>query len=333
MVTDTSSSLAFEARHRVTAGIAAILAGLLTLAGPILTSLDFAHRPVATWLSALDRLTQSGNINQQPSLRIASFQFFDDHKASVLANGALRMVGLLAMIWAIVYLSRAVSARKEGFPTQIVPFLNIKIPFNWLKVCIFGLVLEAIATMAYGIGSVMAVEDFLNGPRTVEAATNLGNSSFLQVSALVAQLANLPVAIGFVMIALNAMRTGLLTRFMGVLGIIIGVLFFIPIASNPPVIQTFWLVALGFLFFGFWPKGVPPAWKSGKAEPWPARQPPQRGRQRPTGSDDVIEGEVAEDSSQAARGRQNQGSKKRGSSRGQRRRNNPNNMQETGTGL
>jgi hypothetical protein len=66
------------------------------------------------------------------------------------------------------------------------------------------------------------------------------------------------------------MRAGLLTRFMGVLGIIIGVLVVIPIGPLP-VVQTFWLIALGALLLGFWPgAGVPPAWRSGRAEPWPS---------------------------------------------------------------
>jgi hypothetical protein len=30
--------------------------------------------------------------------------------------------------------------------------------------------------------------------------------------------------------------------------------------------------ALAYLFSGRWPGGEPPAWKSGKAEPWPSAQ-------------------------------------------------------------
>ena len=39
------------------------------------------------------------------------------------------------------------------------------------------------------------------------------------------------IALGFVLISLNAMRAGLLTRFMGVLGIIVGALLVFPIPS------------------------------------------------------------------------------------------------------
>jgi hypothetical protein len=64
---------------------------------------------------------------------------------------------------------------------------------------------------------------------------------------------------------------------MGVLGIIVGILFVIPIGSPVPVVQAFWLVALALLFSGRWPSGVPPAWASGQAEPWPS---PQQLRER-----------------------------------------------------
>jgi hypothetical protein len=59
---------------------------------------------------------------------------------------------------------------------------------------------------------------------------------------------------------------------MGVLGIIVGVLFVIPIGSPVPVVQAFWLGALAYLLSGRWPNGVPPAWASGRAEPWPSQQ-------------------------------------------------------------
>ena len=73
------------------------------------------------------------------------------------------------------------------------------------------------------------------------------------------------------MVSLNAMRCGLLTRFMGILGIIGGVLYVFPTAVHAfPFV--FWLVFLGVLIGGHWPNGVPPAWASGQAEPWPSSQ-------------------------------------------------------------
>ena len=73
------------------------------------------------------------------------------------------------------------------------------------------------------------------------------------------------------LVSLNAMRVGLLTRFLGYLGIIAGVLTIIPLVPIP-IVEAYWLLALAYLLSGRWPSGVPPAWSSGEAVPWPGRQ-------------------------------------------------------------
>ena len=74
------------------------------------------------------------------------------------------------------------------------------------------------------------------------------------------------------LVSLNAMRTGLLTRFMGALGIVVGIFQIIAVGGSLPLVQTFWLVVLAVLFAGRRPGGDPPAWRTGKAEPWPTAQ-------------------------------------------------------------
>ena len=37
-----------------------------------------------------------------------------------------------------------------------------------------------------------------------------------------------------------------------------------------PVVQAYWLAALAYLLTGRWPSGVPKAWSTGRAEPWPS---------------------------------------------------------------
>jgi hypothetical protein len=80
---------------------------------------------------------------------------------------------------------------------------------------------------------------------------------------------SMALAFSFVMISLNAMRAGLLSRFMGILGIFVGALLVIPIPVQ--VIQLFWFGAMGLLFLGRWPgAGRGPAWETGEAIPWPS---------------------------------------------------------------
>ena len=96
---------------------------------------------------------------------------------------------------------------------------------------------------------------------------------------------------------LHAMRVGLLTRFMGTLGMALGVSIVL-VALFPLLL---YVVALGLLFVGRLPGGRPPAWEAGEAIPWMA---PGQAATEP--SDDAIEGEATEigngsGSSQAAR--------------------------------
>ncbi len=78
---------------------------------------------------------------------------------------------------------------------------------------------------------------------------------------------SIALAFGVIMVSLNAMRAGLLSRFMGILGIFVGVVLVIPLGVQ--ILQLFWFAALGALFLNRWPGGRGPAWETGEAIPWP----------------------------------------------------------------
>jgi hypothetical protein len=92
----------------------------------------------------------------------------------------------------------------------------------------------------------------------------------------------LALAVSFVLVSLQAMRAGLLTRFMGYLGIIAGILVLFVI-TPVPIVQAYWLVGLGVLFAGRWPSGMPPAWQTGRVERWPSSQELREQRMRERG--------------------------------------------------
>jgi hypothetical protein len=77
--------------------------------------------------------------------------------------------------------------------------------------------------------------------------------------------------IAVVYCALWGMRTGLLTRFWGSLGMALGAVFVFF-----TLFTLVWFIYLGLLFAGWVPGGRPPAWASGEAMPWPKGGP--RGR-------------------------------------------------------
>ncbi len=154
---------------------------------------------------------------------------------------------------------------------------NVKPWFvGWIAVA--GGVLEGISVIVYVVAFGSAASDFVShGSQTYpEASTLLGRPSLL-ISQIGNYLGLFLLAMALVLVSLNAMRVGLLTRFLGYLGIIGGVLTIIPLVPIP-IVEAYWLLALAYLLSGRWPSGVPPAWSSGRAEPWPSSQRAARGQ-------------------------------------------------------
>ena len=87
----------------------------------------------------------------------------------------------------------------------------------------------------------------------------------------------LGMVVGMVYIPLWAMRTGLLTRFWGSLGMALGVSLVL-LGPLGQLLMVIWFAALGLMLIGLWPSGTPPAWEEGEAVPWlrPGESPPDR---------------------------------------------------------
>ncbi|MGK2933223.1 MAG: hypothetical protein ACSLFD_10740 [Solirubrobacterales bacterium] len=92
--------------------------------------------------------------------------------------------------------------------------------------------------------------------------------------------------ISIVYIALSTMRTGLISRFWGSLGMALGA-----VSILFPQFTLLWFIYVGFLITGFIPGGKPPAWTAGEAIPWP---PPGTPPDDDGGEGEVIEGSATE---------------------------------------
>jgi hypothetical protein len=258
-VADPEQQLAWEQRQRLPAAIAAIVAAVLTLGGELWSQSIFRDVPHAGFLESLENAFASGPIAQAPSVRTAFFEFYEDHASTILVSSVARGIGLIALGWAITFVAAATRARRPELARPVV------------YIALVGAVLSAISTVLGSVGSSMAVSDFLDGPRTVDAAADVGSDSLLVTAQFIGLAAQLALATGLVLVSLNAMRVGLLTRFLGILGVITGALVIIPLGPVP-VVQAFWLFALGLVILGRTPGGIPPAWRTGKAEPWPSQR-------------------------------------------------------------
>lgn len=247
-VVSDEDQLRREAEGRGLAIAGALAGALLQLGGALWRELAFRHAP-------------TGKHKEKESLL-----FVHHHAAPLIGSSAVTALGAVVMALALRHLFLATRHRRPELP-PVALYCAIAGPLLLLAGQVVSTVVLAgkasdFAGMAHQTNAI-AKHAFSSGPLKAGAAGVLAG--------------NLAIGFAFVMISLNAMRVGLLTRFMGVLGIIVGVLFVIPIGSPVPVVQAFWLVALAVLFSGRWPSGLPPAWASGRAEPWPS---PQQMRER-----------------------------------------------------
>jgi hypothetical protein len=236
----TPAELEAERRRGRYAGVAAIVAGILFPAGLFWTQVASRHRP-------------TGN---SP----AELRFFHRHAAELVASSVLRSIALLLLTVVTVHLYRATKARK--------PDLNRVV----LVVGVFGPLALAIGGLAHDVYLVLAAADVAGRDfQTIHGAKDLVRGPVADATAGLSIAGTLALALWFVLGSLNAMRVGLLSRFMGVLGVIVGPAFLFGLA---PLVLTFWMVAVGVLLLGRWPRGLPPAWREGRALPWPSARDP-----------------------------------------------------------
>jgi hypothetical protein len=198
----------------------------------------------------------------------------DKRFARDLIGSLLDAIGSFGLAWTLLYLFRAAQARNP----------EIRPPFQGI-IAVAGGVISGVAVVAYIIAYGIQAHQFVtNGSQTWGQADKVLGSPAILIPQLLDYLGALLLAVGIVLVSLNAMRVGLLTRFMGYLGIFSGVFVIFPLVPIP-IVQGFWLLAIAYLFTGRWPTGVPPAWQTGRAEPWPSSAQLREQRMKATGGD------------------------------------------------
>jgi MFS family permease len=286
--------LAEEEAGRKRAGFAALGAALLTILGVILTTIG---QPSASKfddkiVTVVDAMGRAANGQPIPPGRISAFAVeVGKHPVVPILGAILYGLGSLAIFFAMAYLFRATRARRPGMP-QI------------------ALILAAVGAVGFGVGRAVAevarylgAHSFVNAAdKTNSAATDALSPTATLVGQLIWETSALALGFGIAIISINAMRVGLLTRFMGVLGVIVGVAVapILPI-DQQGIIRVFWLAALGMLFLGRLPSGTPKAWTTGQAEPWPSQQELREQRAAKQAEGDAAAGEDERENARTSR--------------------------------
>jgi hypothetical protein len=198
---------------------------------------------------------------------------FDEDKGTLLLGTILQAAGMLLVIAPIAYLFQAAAARSESVRPALVGitvagplFLAVGTVLQWVA---FNNAANDFATTGGGLG--VPVGEYADGLIKDQGAYDASQGFTFA--------GTLGFVVAVVYTALHAMRTGLLTRFWGTLGMALGVsLLFLGFIG-----VLVFILALGILFAGWWPGGRPPAWEAGKAIPWPrpGEEPDETGAQEP----------------------------------------------------
>jgi hypothetical protein len=256
---DREQQLAWEARQRPRAGIAAIVAAVLSIVGFLWGGAALRDAPRAGYLESLINAAADGPIGEQPSLLAGGLQYYVDHSFAIVGSAVVRSLAILALAWAVTFLAAATKARRPEFARAGV------------YVTLVGAVLLALADVLVPVVQIFTFNDFLDGPRTVDDARELTGSG-LVTGQLLGFVGRFMLAAGVLLVSLNAMRAGLLTRFAGILGVVAGALLVLPQLAPLPVVLWVWLGAMGLTMLGTGRVGLLPAWRTGNAEPWPSAQ-------------------------------------------------------------
>jgi hypothetical protein len=216
--------------------------GRLTAVPALLSAALFAA--AAIWSQSLSNDAPQRNT---PAL----LRFFDRHSSQLIGSSTMRGLALLLLVPVTVYLYRATKARRPEEPQFV------------LVMAVYGPVAAGIGTIAVGVALAIVASDFTGKQfQTIKAADDAFRT--VQLIGLLSFSGSLALAIWFVKGCLDAMRVGLLNRFMGVVGVAMGPGLVLA-SSLFQFLLPVWLLAVAALLAGLSVRGRPPAWDAGEA--------------------------------------------------------------------
>jgi hypothetical protein len=183
----------------------------------------------------------------------------DQHRGDQIMASVLQAISAILLAAPLAYLFRADQARSPKVRGQLIG-LVVAAP-----------VFLAVFNVLVVISALHAASDFVG-----QAVTGAGDHAdkvakdAIENAPLQGLAAGFGIAgrLGFMVAmfytCLYGLRTGLLTRFWGSLGMALGAVSFLF-----PQFAVLWFIYLGLLIAGWVPGDRPPAWAAGEAVPWP----------------------------------------------------------------
>jgi hypothetical protein len=183
---------------------------------------------------------------------------YEENSGTLLLGAILQALGLVLMIPPLFYLFRAASARSEAVRPSLIGvtvagplFFAVGAILQWVA---FDQAASEFAAPGGGLGVPVGeyAEELIQERSAFDAANGFTFAG------------TLGLVVAVVYVSLHAMRTGLLTRFWGSLGMALGVsVLFLGFLG-----LLVYILALGLVIAGWWVGGRPAAWETGTAVPW-----------------------------------------------------------------
>lgn len=181
----------------------------------------------------------------------------DAHPLGWMSMKVLAAIATAALAPLLIHLALAARSRLPAVPRMIQ------------TLALLGPLLVAIALPLQQVLTLGIAKDFADAKvQTVAAANDELNGVFYQLAAGLGLAGVIALAFAFVMVGWNGIKTGLLTRFVGAVAMIIGFATVIPVLGAASILQFFWLCAMTVMLIGP-DERKPPAWAAGRMVPWP----------------------------------------------------------------
>jgi hypothetical protein len=190
----------------------------------------------------------------------------DAHRSAQMISSILQAIGVGLLAAPLYYLFRSANARSEQMRGQLV------------GVVVAGPIFLAVLAILSGVSTLDAASNFVSNevPRLVAKGVSLNSDRANEIAnetisdAPLRSLAagfglggQLGFMVAMVYTCVYAMRTGLLTRFWGSLGMALGAVSFLFFQF-----ALLWFIYLGVLLLRR--DSLPPAWAAGEPIPWPS---------------------------------------------------------------
>ncbi len=214
---------------------------------------------------------------------IERYEAFEASRSDVLASQLLSGLGLLLFAAPLLFLFQAALDRSTTMRRAFRPLTVI------------GPVLFATAMILMYVAYASTVDTFIDGAPAGGDLAQFAEDTLTDSAAYSAFLslqlaAALSLVFAVVYTSLHAMRVGLLTRFMGTLGMALGIGFLI-FGPVGPLALGLYVVMISLLIADWW-RIRPPAWAVGEAVPWQkAGDVPPPADEEPANPEDFVAGE------------------------------------------